>query len=161
MEHLDKTDLRLLQLLQEDASQSIAQLADAVALSTNACWRRVKQLEEAGIIRRRVALLDADLLGCGITVFVAIRTNQHDEDWLETFARGVADIPEIVEFYRMSGDVDYLLKVLVADIPHYDRVYKRLIKVTKLTDVSSSFAMERIKSTTAIPLPAPSPRPGT
>jgi Lrp/AsnC family transcriptional regulator len=155
MDHLDRTDIRLLQLLQEDASLSIAQLADAVALSTNACWRRVKQLEEAGVIRRRVALLDADLLGCGITVFVAIRTNQHNEDWLETFAQGVADIPEIVEFYRMSGDVDYLLKVLVADIPHYDRVYKRLIKVTQLTDVSSSFAMERIKSTTAIPLPRP------
>ncbi|MBB6250588.1 Lrp/AsnC family transcriptional regulator [Nitrospirillum iridis] len=155
MVQLDKIDIRLLQLLQDDASLSIAQLADSVALSANACWRRVKQLEEAGVIRRRVALLDAGLMGCGITVFVAIRTNQHNEDWLDTFARGVADIPEIVEFYRMSGDVDYLLKVLVADIPHYDRVYKQLIKVTQLTDVSSSFAMERIKYTTAIPLPRP------
>ncbi|MDE1150443.1 MAG: Lrp/AsnC family transcriptional regulator [Azospirillaceae bacterium] len=155
MVELDKIDIKLLHLLQDDASLAVADLAERVALSANACWRRVKRLEEAGLIRRRVALLDADRLGCGITVFVAIRTNQHNEDWLENFARGVADIPEIVEFYRMSGDVDYLLKVLVADIPHYDRVYKRLIKVTQLTDVSSSFAMERIKSTTAIPLPLP------
>ena len=152
MAGLDRIDARILAALQGDASLPIAELAESVGLSSNACWRRVKRLEEAGIIRRRVALLDPAKLGLGVTVFVSVRTNEHAEEWLEKFAKGVADIPEVVEFYRMSGDVDYLLKVMVADIAHYDRVYKRLIKVAKLSDVSSSFAMEQIKYTTAVPL---------
>jgi len=152
MAGLDRIDARILAALQGDASLPIAELAESVGLSSNACWRRVKRLEEAGIIRRRVALLDPAKLGLGVTVFVSVRTNEHAEEWLEKFAKGVADIPEVVEFYRMSGDVDYLLKVMVADIAHYDRVYKRLIKVAKLSDVSSSFAMEQIKYTTSVPL---------
>jgi len=152
MTELDRIDKRILSALQADASLAIAELADAVGLSSNACWRRVKRLEEAGVIRRRVALLDPVKLGLGVTVFVSVRTSEHAEEWLEAFADGVAQIPEVVEFYRMSGEVDYLLKVLVADIAHYDRVYKRLIKTASLTDVSSSFAMEQIKYTTAVPL---------
>ncbi len=152
MVELDRIDLRILGSLQADASRPIAELAETAGLSTNACWRRVKRLEETGVILKRVALLDPAKLDLGVTVFVAIRTSQHTEAWLEAFAKGVAQIPEVVEFHRMSGEVDYLLKVLVADIAHYDRVYKRLIKTASLTDVSSSFAMEQIKYTTALPL---------
>jgi Lrp/AsnC family transcriptional regulator len=152
MVELDRIDMRILAALQADASLAIAELAEAVGLSSNACWRRVKRLEESGVIRRRVALLDPLKLGLGVTVFVAVRTNEHAEEWLEGFAKGVAQIPEVVEFYRMSGEVDYLLKVLVSDIAHYDRVYKRLIKTATLADVSSSFAMEQLKYTTALPL---------
>jgi len=152
MVELDRIDTRILAALQADASLAIAELAAAVGLSANACWRRVKRLEEAGVIRRRVALLDPVKLGLGVTVFVTVRTNEHAEEWLEGFAKGVAQIPEVVEFYRMSGEVDYLLKVLVSDIAHYDRVYKRLIKTATLADVSSSFAMEQLKYTTAVPL---------
>src|SRR5579885_2876620 len=137
MVEFDRTDLRILAALQADASRAVAELAEAVGLSANACWRRVKRLEEAGVIRGRVALLDPEKLDRGVTVFVAIRTNQHTEEWLETFARGVETIAEVVEFYRMSGEVDYLLKVQVADIAHYDRVYKKLIKTASLSDVSS------------------------
>lgn len=153
MLEFDRIDLRILAALQEDASQSLNDLAESAGLSTNACWRRVKRLEEAGIIRKRVALLDPALLGCNVTVFVAVRTSQHTHEWLDAFAKAVRKIPEVVEFYRMSGDLDYLLKILVADITHYDRVYKRLIKEISLTDVSASFAMEQIKYTTAVPLP--------
>jgi Lrp/AsnC family transcriptional regulator len=153
MVDLDRIDFRILGILQKDAQGSVAELAEAVGLSANACWRRVKRLEEAGVIRRRVALLDPVKLERGVTVFVAVRTNRHTEEWLKAFAEGVSKIPEVVELYRMSGEVDYLLKVLVADIDHYDRVYKRLIRVASLSDVSSSFAMEQIKYTTAVPLP--------
>ncbi len=152
MVELDRIDTRILAALQADASLAIAELAAAAGLSSNACWRRVKRLEESGVIRRRVALLDPVKLGLGVTVFVTVRTNEHAEEWLEGFAKGVAQIPEVVEFYRMSGEVDYLLKVLVSDIAHYDRVYKRLIKTATLADVSSSFAMEQLKYTTAVPL---------
>lgn len=150
---LDRLDVRILTALQADAGQAIADLAAAVGLSANACWRRVKRLEELGIIRGRVALLDAEKIGLGVTVFVAVRTNEHNDAWLQQFAEAVRQIPEVVEFYRMSGDIDYLLKVVVADIAHYDRVYKRLIKSVKLTDVSSSFAMEQMKYTTVLPVP--------
>src|SRR5690606_4720495 len=153
MSEFDRLDLRLLAALQEDASVSLGDLAESVGLSTNACWRRVKRLEEAGVIRKRVALLDPAAVGCPVTVFVAVRTNQHTHEWLDAFARAVQTIPEVVEFYRMSGDLDYLLKIQVADIAHYDRVYKRLIREISLSDVSASFAMEQIKYTTAIPLP--------
>lgn len=152
---LDRLDARILTALQADAGQAIAELAETVGLSANACWRRVKRLEELGVIRGRVVLLDPVKLGLGVTVFVAVRTNEHNDDWLQQFSRAVEQIPEVVEFYRMSGDVDYLLKVVVADIAHYDRVYKRLIKSVKLTDVSSSFAMEQMKYTTALPVSEP------
>jgi Lrp/AsnC family transcriptional regulator len=124
-----------------------------VNLSQNACWRRIKRLEEEGFVSRRVALLDPEKLGVGVTVFVAIRAAEHTEDWLEQFAAAVRRIPEVAEFHRMSGDIDYLLKLRVADIADYDAVYKRLIRAAKLTDVSSMFVMETLKSTTAIPLP--------
>ena len=149
---LDATDRRLLALLQDDATISIADLAARVSLSPTPCWKRVKRLERVGLIRSRVALLDRAALGLDVTVFVAVRTTQHSDEWLQTFAEGVARIPEVVEFYRMSGEVDYLLKVVVRDIADYDRIYRKLIKVAPLHDVSSSFAMQEIKSTTALPL---------
>lgn len=151
-ENVDDIDRKLLVLLQQDAAQSVDTLADKVHLSRNACWRRIKRLEEQGIIRARVALLNEHALGLRLTVFVAVRTNEHNESWLETFAQGIKDIPEVTEFYRMSGDTDYLLKVVARDIDDYDRVYKKLISVAPMHDVSSSFAMERIKSSTALPL---------
>lgn len=152
--NLDRIDRQLLDALQRDAGQSSAELAEQVKLSVNGCWRRVKRLEDRGIIRKRVALLDQQRLGLAATVFVQIRTRHHEAEWLERFARGVAAIPEVVEFYRLSGETDYLLKIVARDIADYDRVYKQLIAVVPLDDVSSAFAMERIKSTTALPLDA-------
>ncbi len=152
---VDAHDLRLLALLQDDATLSIAELAERIHLSSNACWKRVKRLEAEGVIRRRVALLDAARLGAGVTVFVTVRVAEHSETWLAEFAAVVRALPEVVEFYRMSGEVDYLLKIQVADIAAYDRVYKALIRSVRLSDVSSAFAMEEIKHTTAIPLPRP------
>jgi Lrp/AsnC family transcriptional regulator len=149
---IDATDRRILALLQEDASMPISDIAARVHLSVTACWKRVRNLEESGIIRRRVALLDAARLNVGVTVFVAVKTSQHNAAWLERFARAVSEIPEVVEFYRMSGEVDYLLRVVVPDIAGYDAVYKRLIRSVEMFDVSSSFAMEQIKYTTALPL---------
>lgn len=149
---LDHLDIKILTELQRDASLPVAELAEKIGLSTNACWRRIKRLEEVGVIRARVALLDPQKLGLGVTVFVSVRTNEHNDAWLQQFAKAVDSTPEVVEFYRMSGDVDYLLKVQVADIADYDRVYKQLIKKVRLTDVSSTFAMEQIKYTTAIPV---------
>lgn len=149
---LDRIDRALLQLLQDDASLPIAELAARVNLSPTPCWRRIQRLRDAGVIRKQVMLLDATKLNVGVTVFVSVRTSQHNPGWLERFARGVAKIPEVVEFYRMSGDIDYLLRVVVPDIAGYDAVYKELIRVAELTDVSSSFAMEQLKYTTALPL---------
>lgn len=150
---LDGTDLRILSLLQENAEHSISQIAEAIHLSQNACWRRIRQLEDGGYILKRVALLDAVKLGAGMTVFVMVRAGEHSQEWLERFADAVRKIPEIVEFYRMTGEVDYLIKIRVADIAGYDRVYKQLIRSAPLTDVSGAFAMEELKHTTAIPLP--------
>ncbi len=150
--NLDRTDRRILAILQEDATRPVGEIAEAVALSQTACWKRIKRLERDRVILRRVALLDRDLLGLGVTVMVAVRTAQHSEKWLEEFARGVSMIPEVVEFYRMSGEIDYLLKVVVRDIADYDRIYRKLTKVANLHDVSSSFAMQEIKSTTALPV---------
>ena len=147
-------DLKILRLLQEDAALSISELGDRVNLSQNACWRRIRRLEADGYIRKRVALLNADKLGCGVTVFVTVRAAEHSDAWLESFAEAVKNIPEIVEFYRMSGDVDYLLKLQVSGIGAYDKVYQKLIRSVRLSDVSSAFAMEEIKHTTAIPLPS-------
>lgn len=149
---LDRLDAKILHRLQLDAGISNAELAEQVGLSANACWRRVKRLDDEGIIRARVALLDPAQLGLAVTVFVTIKTTEHNERWLNTFSRGVSALPEVVEFYRMSGDVDYMLKILVRDIADYDRVYKKLIAVAPLSDVSSSFAMEQIKSSTALPI---------
>ena len=153
IKELDGTDLRILALLQDDASRSIGEIAEAVHLSQNACWRRIRQLEDGGFILKRVALLDPIKLGQGTTVFVMVRAGQHSQEWLDRFAEAVRKIPEIVEFYRMAGEVDYLLKLRVADIAGYDRVYKQLIRAAPLTDVSGAFAMEELKLTTAVPLP--------
>lgn len=149
---IDDLDRRILAVLQEDASLSLAEIAREVGLSPSPCWRRIQRLEEAGVIRGRVALLDPEKLNVGVTVFVAVRTSRHDAEWLESFSRAVRDFPEVVEFYRMSGEIDYLLRVLVPDIAAYDAFYKRLIQRAQITDVSSSFAMEVIKYTTAVPL---------
>ena len=152
MKKLDTVDRKLLQLLQEDAEQPLNQLAAAVNLSPTPCWRRIQRLKEDGIITRQVALLDPRKVNLPVTVFVSVRTNRHSQTWFEKLRDGVRNIPEVVEFYRMSGDVDYLLRVVVPDIAAYDSVYKRLIKVVELSDVSSSFAMEELKFTTALPL---------
>lgn len=149
---LDAIDCRLLELLQADAELPIAELAAKVGLSQTPCWRRVQKLREAGVIKGNVALVDARQINLGVTVFVSVRTATHSQAWLDKFKAAVQAIPEVVEFYRMSGEVDYLLRVVVPDIAGYDRVYKRLIADTQLFDVSSSFAMEEIKFTTALPL---------
>jgi Lrp/AsnC family transcriptional regulator len=149
---LDKADRKILEILQADATAPLEEIARQIHLTATPTWRRIQKLEAAGIIARRVALCDANKLGVGVTVFVALKTAQHNAAWLEKFARGVDAIPEVMEFYRMSGDIDYLLKVVVPDIAGYDAVYKRLIQVAELADVSSSFAMERIKHTTALPI---------
>ena len=149
---LDGFDKQILTLLQQDAAMSLADLAAAIKLSPTPTWRRVQRLEAAGVVRQRVALLDAKKINLGVTVFVGIKTNQHNQAWLDRFAAAVADVPEIVEVYRMSGDLDYLLRVVVPDIAGYDVVYRRLIKSIELFDVSSSFAMEQMKFTTALPL---------
>lgn len=149
---LDKFDRRILALLQQDASLPVAELAEKVGLSPSPCWRRVQKLEQEGYIRARVALLDPAKMNLGVTVFAAIRTNQHNQEWLEAFSKAVVGIPEIVEVYRMSGQIDYMLRIVVPDIPAYDRVYRRLIGAIELYDVSSTFAMEVIKSTTVLPV---------
>ena len=151
---LDSIDWGILAQLQADASLAVHEIGERVGLSHNACWRRIKRLEEAGVIARRVALLDPERLGLATTVFVAVRTNRHDPEWLAAFSRGVAAIDEVIECHRMAGDVDYLLKLVVRDIAHYDRIYRKLIAaVPDLADVSSSFSMERMKHTTALPRP--------
>jgi Lrp/AsnC family transcriptional regulator len=149
---VDKKDIDILSRLQADASMPLATLAQSVNLSSTPCWRRIQKMQDDGVIRRQVALCDPDRLNLGLTAFVAIRTNQHNREWIDKFVSGARDIPEIVEIYRMSGEIDYMLKVLVPDIKGYDEVYKRLIKVVDLVDVSSSFAMEVVKHTTALPL---------
>jgi Lrp/AsnC family transcriptional regulator len=149
---LDRIDRALLAALQEEASISIAALGARVGLSSTPCWKRLKRLEEAGVIKHRVAVLDRHKVGLPVTVFVSLRTARHDEKWLAQFAAAVVALPEVLEFHRMSGDVDYLLKVVTTDIDGYDRFYKRLIRIADLSGVSSAFSMEQIKSTTALPL---------
>ena len=154
-QQLDSIDWAILRELQADASLPVHEVGERVGLSHNACWRRIRRLEDSGVIARRVALVDPEKLGLATTVFVAIRTNRHDPAWLDAFRRGVETIEEIVECHRMAGDVDYLLKLAVRDIAHYDRIYRKLIAaVPDLADVSSSFSMERLKATTALPRPA-------
>ena len=157
---MDTTDRKLLDLLQRDASLSLDELSARAALSRNACWRRIKRLEDDGVIKARVTLLDAGRINVGLTAFIALRTTEHSAKWLEQFSRAVRDIPEIVGVYRMTGDVDYLLQAVIPDVAAYDALYKRLIGRITLADVSSSFVMEQIKATTVLPLDyAPDRRP--
>lgn len=158
---MDKTDRLILQQLQENAAQPVADIARKVGLSVTPCWRRIQRMEESGTIRKRVALLDPQKLNVGMSVFVAIRTDQHNAEWLTAFATSVSSMPEVVEFYRMSGEVDYMLRVVVQDMAAYDAFYRKLISMVELTDVSSSFAMEQIKFTTALPLLNSSPDEGS
>lgn len=148
----DPIDRRILRELQADATIPLAELAERIGLSQTPCWKRVKRLTDSGVIEKRVALLDRDKLDLGLVVFVSIRTSRHDQEWLDAFAKAAAGLPEVVELYRLSGETDYLLKVVVRDIAAYDAFYKRLIAAAPLTDVSSSFAMEQIKYTTALPV---------
>jgi Lrp/AsnC family transcriptional regulator len=149
---LDRLDRKILRLLQEDSTLAVADLAKKVGLSTTPCWRRIQKMEEDGVIQRRVAILDPAKVNTKVTVFVSIRTNAHTVEWLKRFSEVIAEFPEVVEFYRMSGEVDYLLRVAVPDIAAYDAFYKRLIAKIEIRDVSSAFAMEQIKYTTQLPL---------
>lgn len=149
---VDAIDRKILERLQQDCDIHMSVLAQEVGLSQTPCWRRVQRLREAGVITKNVSLVDRDSVNVGVTVFVSVRTSTHTKAWFDRFKAAVEVIPEVVEFYRMSGDVDYLLRVVVPDIAAYDRVYKRLISDTQLSDVSSSFAMEELKYTTALPL---------
>ena len=149
---IDDIDRRLLAELQLDASDSLEKLGERVGLSRNACWNRVRRLEDAGILQARVALVDPAKINLGLTVFIAVRTNEHDPDWLETFARETRSMPEIQGVYRTSGDLDYLIRARVPDVAAYDALYQRLIRKVRLADVSASFVMQEIKETTALPL---------
>lgn len=149
---MDQTDRRILDLLQRDGTLTAADIGDRVGLSKAPCWRRIQKLQETGVIRQTVALLDAKALNVATTVFVTVRTANHSAVWLERFVRAVNDIPEVTEIYRMSGDVDYLMRIVVPDIDAYDQVYKKLIAAIDFLDVSASFALQTIKSTTALPL---------
>lgn len=148
----DDIDRRILRELQRDAGQSLDALGEVVHLSRNACWRRIRALEAAGVIKGRVTLLDAAKLGLGLTVFMQIRTNAHAPDWLATFSKATHDMPEILGVYRMTGDLDYLIRARVADMAGYDQLYQALIRRVPLSDVSASFVMEEIKETTQLPL---------
>ena len=149
---MDSFDKHILRILQKDSTFSMSEIANQVGLSTTPCWRRIQAMEKSGIIKGRVALADPEKLNVGLSIFVMVKTNQHNPEWLKTFADVAQKFPEIVEFYRMSGDVDYLLKVVVPDMKAYDKFYKKLITKTDFSDISSSFAMEEIKYTTALPV---------
>ena len=149
---LDAIDIKILSILQKDCTVSVADIGKEVGLSTTPCWRRIQKLEQEGVIQARLALLDPRKVNVGVTVFVAITTSEHSIEWLERFHEVIREFPEVVEAYRMSGQVDYLLRVTVPNIESYDRFYKKLIERISLSDVSSSFAMEQIKYTTALPL---------
>jgi Lrp/AsnC family transcriptional regulator len=150
---MDATDRKILNVLQQDASLSVAEIGHRVGLSSTPCWKRIQRLEADGVIEKRVAVVNQEKVGLGVTVFVSIETGDHSEAWLQKFAELVGAMPEVMEFYRMAGDVDYMLRVVVPDIAGYDRFYKQLIAAIPLKNVTSRFAMERIKSTTALPLP--------
>jgi Lrp/AsnC family transcriptional regulator len=150
--NLHENDIKILSILQTDATRSLDSIAEEIGVSLNTCWRRVRRLEEGGIIERRVALVDNEKVGLLLTVFVSVRTDDHSETWANNFAKVVDVMPEIVEFYRLAGDVDYILKMMVGSVADYDRVYRRLIAKVKLSDVSASFAMEKLKFTTVLPL---------
>ena len=150
---MDATDRKILALLQDDASLSVAEIGNRVGLSSTPCWKRIQRMEADGVLIKRVALVDQDRLGLGVTVFVSIETGDHSQEWLDRFAKEVGAMPEVMEFYRMAGDVDYMLRVVVPDIQGYDTFYKRLIATVPLKNVTSRFAMEKIKATTALPVP--------
>ena len=149
---MDAIDRKILTVVQQDAALSVAEIGQRVGLSSTPCWKRLQRLEADGVITRRVALIDPDKVGLGTTVFVSIETGDHSQEWLKRFAEVVGAMPEVMEFYRMAGDIDYMLRVVVPDIQAYDAFYKRLIATVPLKNVTSRFAMERIKSTTALPI---------
>ena len=152
---MDAVDRKILAVVQEDASLSVAEVGQRVGLSSTPCWKRLQRLEADGVIMRRVALVNPDKIGLGISVFVSVETNDHSQGWLKKFAELVGAMPEVMEFYRMAGDVDYMLRVVVADMAGYDAFYKKLIETVPLKNVTSRFAMERIKQTTALPIGEP------
>ncbi len=149
---MDAIDRKILAVLQEDASLSVAEIGNRVGLSSTPCWKRIQRLEADGVILKKVALVDQDRVGLGVTVFVSIETGDHSEEWLDNLAKIVGAMPQVMEFYRMAGDVDYMLRVVVPDIPGYDAFYKKLISAVPLKNVTSRFAMEKIKLTTALPI---------
>lgn len=150
---MDAIDRKILLTLQEDASLSVAEIGQRVGLSSTPCWKRIQRLEADGVIQKRVAVVDQDKVGLGISVFVSVETDDHSESWLGDFGKAVSAMPEVMEFYRMAGDVDYMLRVVVKDMQAYDAFYKRLIAASPLKNVTSRFAMEKIKSTTSLPIP--------
>jgi Lrp/AsnC family transcriptional regulator len=149
---MDEIDRLLLEILQENATLSIAQMAERVGLSPTPCWKRIQKLEAAGVITRRVAVVDPDRVGVGLCVLVSVEAGEHTPEWLQRFSASIATMPEVMEVYRMAGDVDYMLRVAVADMAQYDAFYKRLIAIAPMKNVTSRFAMERMKHTTAYPL---------
>ena len=149
---MDSVDRKILNLLQVDASLTVKQIAGQISLSITPCWKRIQKLEAQGFIRARVALLDPKKVNANVTVFVAIKTNQHTTEWIDRFSRAVSDMHEVMEVYRMSGEIDYLLRVVVSSIEAYDRFYKNLVDRIELSNVTSSFAMEQMKYTTALPI---------
>ena len=151
---MDDIDRSLLEILQQNATLSIAQMAERVGLSPTPCWKRIQKLEAAGFITRRVAVVDPDRVGVGLSVLVSIEAGEHTPEWLERFSLGIGTLPEVMEAYRVAGDVDYVLRVAVADMAEYDAFYKRLIAIAPMKKVTSRFAMERLKHTTAYPLHA-------
>ncbi|MEW5250437.1 Lrp/AsnC family transcriptional regulator [Microbulbifer sp. 2201CG32-9] len=153
MSSIDRIDRQLLAILQADVSLSIEELAERVGLTKTPCWRRVQKLEKSGIIRRKVALLNAEILGLSVSVFAQVKTGEHTPEWAEQFAARMAELPEVVDCHRMAGDYDYLLRVVVSDIAAYDRFYKELIRQVGISDIVSNFALEQIKSTTELPIP--------
>ena len=152
---MDNIDRKILAVIQQDASLSVAEIGQRVGLSSTPCWKRMQRLEADGVIQKRVAIIDAEKIGLGVSVFVSIETGDHSHEWLTHFADVVRAMPEVMEFYRMAGDVDYMLRVVVTDIQGYDAFYKKLIATVPLKNVTSRFAMEKIKSTTALPIPEP------
>ena len=151
-EIIDKIDLKILRILQSDSSRSLDSISNEVGASLNTCWRRISRLEKNSIIEGRVALIDNEKVGFPLTVFVSISTDDHSQEWTKKLNNAVISIKEIVEFYRLAGETDYILKMMVKNVDHYDRVYKQLIKLVKISDVSASFAMEKIKFTTNLPI---------
>jgi Lrp/AsnC family transcriptional regulator len=152
MVDIDETDRKILRQLQADSSISLEELGERVALSRNACWRRIRAMESEGLICKRVALLNAEALGLGLSVFILVRTSSHDAKWLDKFARATRSMPEILGAYRMTGDLDYLIRARVRDVADYDRLYRKLIEKVEMSDVSASFVMEELKETTELPL---------
>ena len=151
-EIIDDIDLKILRILQSDSSRSLESISKAVGVSLNTCWRRISRMEKKSIIEGRVALIDNEKVGLPLTVFVSISTDDHSQEWTKKLSDAVVSTKEIVEFYRLAGETDYILKMMVKNADHYDRVYKQLIRRVKISDVSASFAMEKIKFTTELPI---------